>query len=83
VLGDPVNLVDPEGLMTKKVKPDIAEEIIKETYCKLKREQNLYGCTLAFNIIQPLALTPDSQKLNVEYRIRCQSTCIDLLHCDK
>jgi len=42
VLNDPVNLVDPEGLMTKKINP--TEKIANDAYCTAWIANGMSGC---------------------------------------
>jgi len=47
VLNDPINLVDPWGLMTKKIDP--AEELAKNTYCTAWVTNGSAGCDKVLN----------------------------------
>ncbi len=48
VLGDPVNLVDPEGLMTKKLSNKVDYEAVRGNYCKGGFEAAIDFCSQYF-----------------------------------
>jgi len=71
VLGDPVNFVDPEGLMTKKIDP--AEELAKDAYCTAWKTHGSTGCNNVLNISNKACLALGSPGL-----VKCQRIYKDL-----